>query len=444
MKHAYSIRLKTIRQALEGRDVVWFGTRGVDAEPLLNLVRPLAVISQIAPLPADKACGIEQDCLESRTNRRVDLDIYDIDLDFSREAVGLKLSLLRSVSSPVALIAYRAAEFLASIAFTDPMVQLHAPFHLCQRQLEHKPWVECNLSLLGIPVIPWTYIRDGNAEAVNRVLEKGPAVGRTNTGAGGAGVFTFSTVEEFQEKLPIHNDGFVGVSPYFENAIPLNVNACVYRNGETTVFAISYQLIGIKDCSWRRMGYCGNDFAAAAELPKEIHDRVEQIAKKTGQWLHRLEFQGVFGLDLLLHDGNIMVSEINPRFQGSTSLCARLNQSLGITDPFAEHIASFLGLKPPDLPSCREQRIAIAESDGSVAKAQVIYHNINSQSIRVRSYRLPELGEEYELACVPDRGIYVDPHAIIAKSIHFKRVTGNGYTLEENATGVRKLMDIGY
>jgi len=53
MNHSSLTRLKEIRQALKGRDIVWFGTRGIDALGLYPLARPALIAAQIAPIAAD-------------------------------------------------------------------------------------------------------------------------------------------------------------------------------------------------------------------------------------------------------------------------------------------------------------------------------------------------------------------------------------------------------
>lgn len=45
-------QLKSIAEALHGERLIWFGTRGIDAAPLLELDAFSGVISLIAPLGA--------------------------------------------------------------------------------------------------------------------------------------------------------------------------------------------------------------------------------------------------------------------------------------------------------------------------------------------------------------------------------------------------------
>ncbi|MCE5333833.1 MAG: ATP-grasp domain-containing protein [Desulfobacteraceae bacterium] len=445
MKPRIASRTRAVLKKLDGLDVVWFGTRGTDVEPLLNFIEPVAIVSQIAPLSENGDSSIFQDCLELRSHRRVDLDRYDIDLDFTKEANGFKLNLLRQVSGPTALLAYRAAEFLASVAFTNPLVHLFAPFHLSQRQLEHKPWVERQLMRLGIPMLTWKFVRDGDVDSIKKDLGDGPLVGRTNTGAGGAGIFKFGSVDDFLRCVPNHHDGFIGMSPFLSGAIPVNVNACVYARGQVSVFAPSFQLIGVEECTWRPMGYCGNDYAAASVLPAFVHDEIQRIAVLVGRWLRQLGFLGVFGLDFLIHEGRVIVTELNPRFQGSTPLCSDISQAFGWPDPLMEHIAAYLGLDAPKgRPACSEQSREIGSCAGEVPVAHMVFHNLNSQAVRVRAHRPPEAGTGICLECIPDPSVYVDPHAMTMRAIHRHQITDDGYQLHQRVKGLCGLLDIGY
>ena len=286
--------------------------------------------------------------------------------------------------------------------------------------------------------------RGAQASSLER-LQGGPLVGRTNTGAGGAGVFVVRSVEDLLTREPEHHDGFIGFSDYLEGAAPLNVNACVYNSGEVAVFGVSYQLVGVRECTFRPMGYCGNDFLAAGGLAPELLDEVEQVASKIGKWLHRLGFLGVFGLDLLVHGDRLVITELNPRYQGSTPLSAIINQALGWTDPFAEHVAAYLGLmRPADLPSCRVQTLEARSAGEGVPVAQIVHHNVTAQAMRVRAHRQPAPGSGITLACVPHSDVYVESNAILAKSLHRGRVTEDGYTLMPQAQKVGELFNLGF
>lgn len=421
-------RLASIRDAIGPRRLAWFGTRGLDALALCAIHRPSTVVSQVAPIPADFADGIEQDCLELRLGRRRDLDRYDIDFDVSREARGLKTGFLARARPPMVIVAYRSAEFLSAASFCDENLLVAFNFHLFQRQFEHKPWVERAMAraAVDIPMVPTFYVRDTDQEAIRTEAAKGPMVGRTPTGSGGAGVFLFRSELDFAERLPPHRDGFVAVSPFLEGATPLNINACVYRDA-VAVFGISFQLIGIEGLTGRRFGFCGNDFAATDQLDDAQLVEIERITRLVGEWLGRLGYRGVFGLDLLIKDDRCYVSEVNPRFQASTPLSAQINQALGLPDPVTEHVAAFLDLSCPELPGCAEQSRLTAGLAGQVPLAQAIHRNVLFDLVYLDSAPEAKRGSNDRIEAVAAPTVAIENEAMMFRSLHAGRITSDGY-----------------
>jgi hypothetical protein len=431
-------RLNEIREALKGRDVVWFGTRGIDALGIFPLARPALVTAQIAPIADDDLDGTEQDNLELRSRLRRDLDQYDIDRDPGLDAVGLKTEFLARIDAPVVLVAYRAAEMLCRPSFCHPTLVMATPFHLLQRQFEYKPWVEQQLlGLESVDVLKSTFVRDGDIESISVLLRNGPLVGRCSTGSGGSGVFPFATEEEYVERLPNHPDGFVGLTPLLDRPAPLNVNACVYSTGEVAVFGASFQLIGIRGLTRRAFGFCGNEFAAAIDLPAEVCMKVERCAAAIGRWLYQYGYRGVFGLDLLWYEGTLYVAELNPRFQASTPLSASINQALGFPDPMTEHIAAFLGVGAPRKVSVAEQIEGCREVRRSAPVAQVIHRNISTARLRAAKINGDLVPKGVSIVGAPESGIYIDREAMLFKSLHNESITTDGYSVSESVHAVK-------
>jgi len=436
-------RIQQIRESLQGRGLVWFGTRGIDALGLFPLARPTLVAAQIAPIPSGLLDDAHQDNLESRSRLRRDLDQYDVDHDPGVDAMGLKTEFLASIEAPVVLVAYRAAELLCRPSFCHPELVMAAPFYLLQQQFEYKPWVEQQLLKLGtVSVLRSAFIKDDDLQAVRKLLHNGPLVGRCSTGAGGSGVFPFTSEQEYLERLPNHADGFVGITPLLSMALPLNVNACVYESGEIAVFGISFQLVGIRGLTRRPFGFSGNDFAAASDLPEEICDQAETTAASVGRWLHRYGYRGVFGLDFLWNRDKLYVAEINPRFQASTPLSASINQAMDLPDPMTEHVAAFLGMHAPRRISTAEQTRLCAQACGRVHTVQVVHRNISTARLRATGIDASLLPQGAEICGLPEPTVYVDPEAMLFKSMHANAVTDDGYTVAEEVEQAKSAVAI--
>ena len=74
----------------------------------------------------------------------------------------------------------------------------------------------------------------------------------------------------------------------------------------------------------------------------------EIIVRAVGSWLSKWGYLGVFGVDLLIHDGIVYFVELNARFQGSSVLADQLDQQMGRPGVFAMHLAAFLGFDGSD------------------------------------------------------------------------------------------------
>src|SRR5204862_4117020 len=97
-------RVRQLEDRLAGRSLIYFGTRGTDARPLLELGALSEVFCQVAPL---QAAGVSETCLEIMTRRRVDLNSYSIDQDSSEPVRALRASILKAISRPAAIVSYR-------------------------------------------------------------------------------------------------------------------------------------------------------------------------------------------------------------------------------------------------------------------------------------------------------------------------------------------------
>ncbi len=416
-------RLGRLREKLRDSDIVWFGTRGIDARSLLALDRPLHSVSITCPMKPGLA--IEQECLESMTGLRRDFDTYNIDGDASEAATQLKREFLFKRQQAAVLVAYRPAEMFNPVLYCERDVRPAFNAHVLQRRFEYKPWVESSLMAFGVPMMPTTYVRSQDLARLRVLLEGGSLIARPVSGSGGLGIFCFSSIEEYLANRP--RGEFLGISPYFSRAIPLNVNAVIYPGAEVAVFGVSFQLIGLEKCATRRFGYCGNDFYAGARLGNENLDTIQRITERIGEWLAANGYLGLFGVDFLLDSSGLMVCEINARFQGSTPLSSAINRTCGIPDPITEHTAAFLGLSAPPM-TLRRQAEIVSDLRSSTPTAQIVYRNLRETSVRLRATGpvLPE--REAPLEGLPAEKIIVEREAMLFRTCHLGPITEDGYT----------------
>jgi hypothetical protein len=414
----YRQRVREIEQRLAGRRLVYFGTRGTDARPLLELTNFEEVFSQIAPL---EATSIKETCLETLKHERVDLNRYSIDLDPSEKVHDIRRGLLQAFGRPSAVIPYRPCAVLASACFTRAnLVQYLGIFHEKQACFEHKPWVETQLRTIGLPVVPWTYFADDDLALIREAAEAGPLVLRANRSDGGAGLTLIHNPAQIQQSWPVHLDGFLAAAPFLDPCIPLNVNACVFPGSYVSIHPASLQLIGIPICTGRRFGYCGNDFARIADLDVSILGALEKMTLRVGGWLGTQGYLGAFGIDAVLHKGSVYLVEVNPRFQGSSALAATLMRDLDLPDLFLDHVAAFLGLSAP-------HAVPLADiTRNQSPSAHIVCHNIAAP----RRIEIPT-PDRLPLRCslLPRPDVTIAREGILFEAVVPGRVTTTGAEL---------------
>lgn len=412
-----------IQDAIGDRKLIWVGTRGHDAIGLMSLAQFSEVYSVAAPLGA---ISLNVDySLENLTRGRVDLDTYTIDRDHSPPANTLRRVLLHSLTQPAVVVSYRPLALLSAICYPrSEFVSQLGMFHERQATFEHKPWVETELGKIGITVIPWRYFAEGERLRLREELTaRGVLVIRANRSDGGAGLRTVRTMQEMERHAPRSDDGFVGAAPLLEPHVPLNIGACVFANGKIALHPPSIQLIGIESCSGRQFGYCGNDFAAFKFIDKKIVKELEEMTVRTGRWLWMQGYIGAYGLDALVYDSRLYLTEVNPRFQGSSVLSARIDREMSRSDIYMNHIAACLGLDPP-----RDRMGLLDMANSQPSHAHIVIHNNNNKEKTWDSSCRSQPGTSIEL--LPEPGTTLAPNAIMCRIVVSRAITATGRSLE--------------
>ncbi len=98
------------------------------------------------------------------------------------------------------------------------------------------------------------------------------------------------------------------------------IEACTTRQG-TIVGPLMTELIGFKELTPKKGGWCGNEIFADS-FPQAVRDKARDYTFKFGEALRSEGYRGYFELDFLLDqdNGELYLGELNPRVTGASSM----------------------------------------------------------------------------------------------------------------------------
>lgn len=417
-----------VAQALEGRDLVWAGLRADDVVAISDLPNLAGSFSIVGG--ASRGSALDGIDFEDLTGVRVDLDAWDIDdhLD-TTEVHEFREAMLRQLGGHTALLPYRPSLFLSAVGFArqDRCLNLGL-FGSFQRAFEHKPWVELAVANeLKLPRVPWRYVADEEQLSVRRMLDDGPLMLRRSRSSGGAGMARVSSTGELSTLWPSNSERFVAVAPFLEDTLPINIGATVWREG-VTIDRPSVQLIGMPELTDRPFGYCGNDFGIVGDLDSGSLGSLETSTLAIGRWLRDHGYRGTYGVDYLLHRGQVLFTELNPRFQGSTHASGQLASEADEPGLVLEHLAAMLGIPMPNSLPLEEVARATPPLAHFVVHWDGPTRQVDAESLLAPLQRVTTYLRA-DVAAKPT--VNVDPRGVVARITARSRVTTNGFDLAD-------------
>ena len=211
--------IQKIEDKIGHRRLLWVGTRGSDAQPLLRIGQFAGVFGLIAPLGVSYSPDGSEAYLENLSGTRIDLNSYSVDQDNSDHAWELNRLIRKALTPGTLVIAYRPTAFLAAACYSRIEHATYLGiFHGFQSAYEHKPWVETELAARGVSTIPWRYFCDDDRAVMLEWMEGRSCVIRANYSDGGAGLTLVRFNEEQDIKMPSHTGGFLAVAPFLKEA----------------------------------------------------------------------------------------------------------------------------------------------------------------------------------------------------------------------------------
>lgn len=133
--------------------------------------------------------------------------------------------------------------------------------------------------------------------------------------SGGTGTYILNSQNQNKIVSKISPSQLYIVSPYYRDAISLNIHCVIYEN-TFQLYPISVQIVKEENYS---LIYRGCDFITAVTLKDEIKHQLIGQAESVCKKLCKCNYRGVCGIDFMVIDEQVYFCEINPRFQASTT-----------------------------------------------------------------------------------------------------------------------------
>ena len=141
------------------------------------------------------------------------------------------------------------------------------------------------------------------------------------------------------------------------------IEACATSQG-TIVGPLMTELVGFRDLTPYRGGWCGNEIFASA-FPPKARQRARDLTFKFGEQLRKEGYRGYFELDFLIDKktGELWLGELNPRITGASSMTNHAAFAHADAPLFLFHLLEF---------SKKPFRIDVAELNGRWADPDMI------------------------------------------------------------------------
>lgn len=123
------------------------------------------------------------------------------------------------------------------------------------------------------------------------------------------------------------------------------IEACTTSTG-TIVGPLMTELVGFKELTPYRGGWCGNEIFSTA-FPKKVRQKARELTFKFGEQLRKEGYSGYFELDFLIdtETDDIWLGELNPRITGASSMTNHAAFAHADAPLFLFHLLDFSQVK---------------------------------------------------------------------------------------------------
>lgn len=209
-------------------------------------------------------------------------------------------------------------------------------------------------------------------------------------GAGTVFITNKNEYEKYKRGLNIRNKvQKIKVCKFIEGP-SLFIHGCATQNG--TVHSLpGYMIIGAPQVIHLPAGFCGNQIIKG-DPNEKIKSSMFSFVKKIGDFLYqRFNYRGMFGIDLIVEKKTqkVYITELNPRFLGSSQFLTSVFNKLNKIPLPIFHILEHLGIKYEfDVGSYNQQML-----NNTINAFQLYLHNISRKKVKVKGEIKPGIYE---------------------------------------------------
>ncbi len=360
----------------------WVGQRGVDAYGVLDFI----------PIDTVFCCDFGESyfnlwdreslfSVEKEIGKRENWGNRDLEKLWEGPTRKRIEAFIEKRKAPINTICYRSLRVLEQdrrFRVLAPALKLKDMFDDKLRQLDL-------FARLGIKT-PKTYVCRLNETTFSEARDGlgGPFVVQPPVGSSGENTYFVTKEADFDSaRVALGSHQRVKLSKYIP--VPsLNGHGVVLKTSQglhSLAVCPSVQIVGVHGCTDRAEIYCGNDFSAAASVSKSVRDEICTIMENVGRYMGSKGFLGVFGMDFLLNQEEVLALEINPRFQGSTMMLSLLQLDREEIPLSALHVMQFMGLIEAFPRNLLEQLNRMYRTP--YTGAHLIVHSLEENSCRI-------------------------------------------------------------
>lgn len=196
----------------------------------------------------------------------------------------------------------------------------------------------------GVPCVPYVLSNVSNYDHLQKISSKlgNDLVIQTPFGDSGHTTFFISNEEEYNKYADeIEKEDEVKIMKRI-NCKGSAIEACVTRHG-TVVAPLMTELVGFKELTPYKGGWCGNEIYADA-FTADIRNKAAKYTQLFGDQLRKEGYKGYFELDFLidLDNDEIYLGELNPRITGASSITNHAVFALSDCPLFLFHILEWM------------------------------------------------------------------------------------------------------